>query len=220
VHVRFGEFVLEPETRRLLRDGQEVRLGPKAFELLDHLVERRPRALSKAQLRDRLWPRTATSESALSTVVSELRGALRDDPRRPRYVRTVYGFGYAFCAEVAEAGAQGGGDGRGEPRLVWERREFSLREGENLLGRSEDAAARVDAATVSRHHARILVSRSGATLEDLGSKNGTFVAGERLRGPRALRDGDEISLGRIRLIFRMSAAQVSTQTEAHDKSAR
>jgi DNA-binding winged helix-turn-helix (wHTH) protein len=212
VDVRFGEFVLESESRRLLRDGQAVRLGPKAFELLEFLVARRPRALSKAQLHDQLWPRTAPSESSLATLVSELRDALGDDARRPSYLRTVYGFGYAFCGEVSGPRVP-----RSRPEgtlVIWEKRGFPLRQGENLLGRSEDAAARIDAATVSRHHARILVSEAGATLEDLGSKNGTFLRGERLTGPRVLRDGDELCLGRIRLIFRMTARQASTQTEA------
>ena len=212
--VRFGEFVLECEGRCLLRGGQEVRLGPKAFELLDFLVERRPRALSKAQLRDRLWPRTVASESSLATVVSELRAALGDEPRRPRYLRTVYGFGYAFCGGVSEPRTSRSSVGPGDPRVIWEKREFPLQEGENLLGRSEDATARIDAATVSRHHARILVSKGGATLEDLGSKNGTFLRGQRVSAPRVLRDGDEIALGRIRLAFRMAARQASTQTEA------
>lgn len=214
VDVRFGDFVLEPESRRLLRGGQELRLGPKAFELLDFLVNRRPRALSKAQIRDRLWPRAPVSESSLATLVSELRGALGDNPRRPRYLRTVYGFGYAFCGEVSEPRAPRSSAGLAGPRVIWERREFPLQEGENLLGRSEDAPARIDAATVSRHHARILVSKGGATLEDLGSKNGTFLRGERLGAPRALRDGDEIALGRIRLTFKMTAGQPSTKTEA------
>jgi DNA-binding winged helix-turn-helix (wHTH) protein len=201
----------------LLRDGHEVRLGPKAFELLEFLVERRPRALSKAQLRDRLWPRAVASESSLATLVSELRGALGDDPRRPRYLRTVYGFGYAFCGEVSERVTPQPSKGPGEPRVIWERREFPLHEGENLLGRSEDAAAQIDAATVSRHHARILVSKGGATVEDLGSKNGTFLRGERLLRPRPLRDGDEIRLGRICLTFKMTAGQASTRTEARSR---
>jgi DNA-binding winged helix-turn-helix (wHTH) protein len=213
MYVRFGEFVLEGESRRLLRAGQEVHLGTKAFELLDFLVERRPRAVSKAQLRDRLWPRTVASESSLSTVVSELRNALGDDARRPRYLRTVYGFGYAFCGEVEPTGPPPR-PAAGVPRVIWETREFPLHEGENLLGRSDDAAAPIDAPTVSRHHARILVSRGGATIEDLGSKNGTFLRGERLLAPRALRDGDEIRLGRIRLTFKMAARQPSTRTEA------
>ena len=213
MEVRFGEHVFESEGRRLFRAGQELRLGPKAFELLEFLLERRPKALSKAQLRDRLWPRTVAAESSLATVVSELRAVLGDDPRRPRYLRTVYGFGYAFSGEVSEHPAARSGAGPGQPRLLWEKRTFPLREGENLLGRTEDAAAKIDAATVSRHHARILVSKGGATLEDLGSKNGTYLGGERLGAPRALRDGDEIALGRIRLTFRMAAGQASTKPE-------
>jgi DNA-binding winged helix-turn-helix (wHTH) protein len=214
VDARFGEFVLESGGRRLLRGGREVPLGPKAFELLEFLLERRPKACAKAQLRDLLWPRTVAAESSLATVVSELRAALGDDPRRPRFLRTVFGFGYAFCGEISDPRASRSGGARRDLRVVWERREFPLREGENLLGRSEDAVARVDAATVSRQHARILVSSDGAMLEDLGSKNGTFLRGERVRAPRALRDGDEIRLGRIRLTFRMAAGQASTETEA------
>ena len=211
--VRFGEFVFEPESRRLLRDGRELRLGRKAFELLEFLVDRRPRALSKAQIRDRLWPRTFVSESSLGTVVSELRRALGDGARQPRYIRTVYGFGYAFCGETA-GGLLGSDAQRAPTRLIWERREFPLAEGENVLGRDETAAARIEAPTVSRQHARIVVRDGEATLQDLSSKNGTFLRGERLQAPQPLRDGDEIGLGRIRLIFRVRRASVSTQSEA------
>ena len=215
MEVRFGEFVFESEGRRVVRGEEELHLGPKAFELLEFLLERRPRALSKAQLRDRLWPRTVASESSLATVVSEVRAALGDDARRPRYVRTVHGFGYAFAGEVTEPRlAARGGSVRGQPRLLWDNRTFPLREGENLLGRTEDAAARIDVSSVSRHHARILVSKGGATLEDLGSRNGTYLWGERLSAPRVLHDGDEIALDKIRLTFRMAAGQPSTESKA------
>jgi hypothetical protein len=146
--------------------------------------------------------------------VSELRAVLGDDPRRPRFLRTVYGFGYAFSGEVSEHPATRSVAVPGQPRLLWEKRTFPLHEGENLLGRTEDAAAKIDAATVSRHHARILVSKGGATLEDLGSKNGTYLGGERLGAPRVLRDGDEIALDRILLTFRMAAREASTKSEA------
>jgi DNA-binding winged helix-turn-helix (wHTH) protein len=214
VGVLFGDFDLDSDGRRLLRGGREVRLGRRAYELLHYLVAQRPRALSKAQLRDRLWPRNASSESALATVVSELRDALGDDPRRPRYVRTVYGFGYAFCGQAAASATSMSG-GAARARLLWANRTFLLGEGDNLLGRAEEAPTRIDVATVSRHHARILVSPGGATLEDLGSRNGTFLRGERVVSPRSLRDGDEIGLGRIRLTFRMSdrAGDLSTQNE-------
>jgi pSer/pThr/pTyr-binding forkhead associated (FHA) protein len=105
-------------------------------------------------------------------------------------VRTLHGFGYAFGGFVREADAAGAA-----LRLVTERGETPLPRGEALLGRSRDCLVRLDAPGVSRHHARIRVDGEGATLEDLGSRNGTFVAGERLQAPRRLQDGDEILLG-------------------------
>lgn len=210
--IRFGEFVIEPETRRLRHGEVEVRLGPKAFGLLELLVDRRPRVLSKAQIRDRLWPRTVVSESCLATLVGELRAALGDDARRPRFIRTAYGFGYSFYAPASESQDSDVGEERG-PRLVWQEREFPLVEGENLIGRSKEADARVAARTVSRRHATITMAGGVATLQDLGSKNGTFVEGERLRSHKALTDGDEIRMGRIRLTFRASSETSSTAAE-------
>jgi Tol biopolymer transport system component/DNA-binding winged helix-turn-helix (wHTH) protein len=99
----FGDFELDQERRQLLRSGQPVPLEPKAYELLCLLVERRPRALSRAQIRDAVWPETFISESTLGVVVNGLRQALGDDAKEPRFIRTVRGFGYAFCGEVGES---------------------------------------------------------------------------------------------------------------------
>ena len=98
----FGDFELDQERRQLLRSGEPVPLEPKAYELLSLLVERRPRALSRAQIRDIVWPRTFVSESTLAVVVNGIRQALADDARTPRFIRTVHGFGYAFCGEARE----------------------------------------------------------------------------------------------------------------------
>ena len=215
--VRFGEFVLEPETRRLLRGETETRLGPKALELLERLVERRPRALSKAQLRDCLWPRTVVAESSLATLVGELRAALGDDAQHPRFIRTVYGFGYAFCALASDG--EGRDPERG-PRLLWRGQEFPLSEGENVVGRSGEAAARIRARTVSRRHARIHLRGGVATLQDLGSKNGTFLGDLEVRAPQALADGDEIRLGEIRLTFKASSETTSTAAGGDGSTAR
>jgi len=97
VTVDFGEFAFDPEARELRRSGQRVELAPKALGLLQALLEARPRALSKAELRDRLWPDTFVSDTSLAQTVLELRKALDDSPRDPRYVRTIHRFGYAFC---------------------------------------------------------------------------------------------------------------------------
>ena len=210
LRLTFGEFTLDAGSRQLLGGGREVPLGPKAFELLALLASERPRAVSKSRIRDRLWPATVVTESSLTTVVAELRAALGDRRRRPRYVRTVYGFGYAFCGEAT---TDQGASGPTPFRLLWDDREIPLVEGENILGRAEDAAFALDAATISRRHARIVISGPRAVLEDLGSKNGTYLRGSRLAAPSPLSDGDEIRLGRVLLRFRASGRGAPTDTE-------
>lgn len=99
----FGEFELDRERRQLLRDGVPVPLEPKAYELLDLLLERRPRVLTRSQIRDAVWPGVAVSESTVSQAVNNIRHALDDDARRPRFIRTAHGYGYAFSGEASEA---------------------------------------------------------------------------------------------------------------------
>jgi DNA-binding winged helix-turn-helix (wHTH) protein len=209
MQVRFGDFVLDRATRQLLRAGEEQRLEPKGFELLDLLVERRPTAVSKQEIRDRLWPSTFVSESSLTGLVAQIRQALGDDPRAPHYVRTLHGFGYAFLAE----GTAASGRGRRRAVVLWGERKFLLAEGENVLGRDDDLAVTVDWPGVSRHHARIVLRGGTATLEDLQSKNGTFVGDDRLTGPRALSDGETFRLGRLLLLFRFQGSDAPTRTE-------
>ena len=100
----FGDFTFDQERRQLLRSGEPVPLETKAYELLALLLSRRPNALSKAQIRDVLWPGTSVSESALARLVTQLRAACGDDAQTPRFIRTVHGFGYAFCGEAREPG--------------------------------------------------------------------------------------------------------------------
>src|SRR5262245_40392741 len=100
----FGEFELDEERRQLLRSGRPLSLEPKAYELLRLLAERRPRALSRAQIRDVVWPGAFISDATLNQVVAVVRQALDDDPREPRFIRTAHGFGYAFCGEVRRSG--------------------------------------------------------------------------------------------------------------------
>ncbi len=97
----FGDFVLNLDTHELERAGAPVSLSPKAFELLDILVENHPKALSKTELQARLWPGTYVVEKNLTNLVSEIRAALGDDPLHPRFIRTVHRFGYAFREATA-----------------------------------------------------------------------------------------------------------------------
>jgi DNA-binding winged helix-turn-helix (wHTH) protein len=104
----FGPFTLDPDARQLMQgaDQQPVHLSPKAFELLTVLVDARPRAISKQELRDRLWPSTFISEATIASVVAELRDALGERGREGRYVRTLHGFGYSFVASARESAAR------------------------------------------------------------------------------------------------------------------
>jgi DNA-binding winged helix-turn-helix (wHTH) protein len=216
VRVRFGEITLDTDSRQVFRAHREVRISPKALDLLRLLVESRPRALTKKELLEQLWPATYVSETSLATLIREIRDALEDDARNPRYVRTVHRFGYAFCGAATEAPEieQGRASTSLGCWLVWEARQIPLQSGENILGREPEATAWLDAATVSRRHARIVVSENGATLEDLGSKNGTYLRGDRVTGPSRLVDGDKIHVGSAVVRFRMTSAVGSTATQA------
>lgn len=214
MRIRFSEFTLDTDARQVLGDKGELHLSPKAYELLRILIENRPRALSKAQLHERLWPATFVSEVNLATLIAEVRAALGDDARNPRFVRTAQRFGYAFCGEAREAPQTG----VAETAFCWlikDGRRLPLRPGENILGREPDEI-NLDSPTVSRRHARIVISESGATLEDLDSKNGTFVQGRRVSSPVRLANGDEIRAGSVVLRFRMSSPKglSSTWTDA------
>jgi hypothetical protein len=148
--------------------------------------------------------------TSLAGVVAELRKALDDDRSEPRFLRTVHRFGYAFCGDAVEEPV--GGRTSFACSLTWEGREIGLVEGENVIGRDEGCAVRIDSARVSREHACIRVSGHEASIEDLGSKNGTFLRGRKLTGLVALEDGDEIGIGGARMTFRAAYGPGSTVT--------
>ena len=89
----------------------------------------------------------------------------------------------------------------------------TLEEGEHLIGRDPDAEIFLNSAGVSRRHARIMISAGRATIEDLGSKNGTFVGDQRVEGTGSLGDGDIIGVGSVKLTLRMVQTPSSTKTE-------
>ncbi len=206
----FGEFTFDDETRQLLQNGKSVPVPPRVFDLLGLVLANRPRALSKSELMDTLWPKTFVSESNLASLVNDLRAALGDDARSPTWIRTVYGFGYAFMGGGVPA--DGAAPSFPRHRLLWAGREVGLHEGVTVLGRDASADVLVVDGSVSRRHARIEVQTERATLEDLGSKNGTFRGETRVTSPITLSDGDEIRLGSIQLRFVSAATDGSTLT--------
>jgi DNA-binding winged helix-turn-helix (wHTH) protein len=213
---RFRSFVLDESRRQLTRDGRELHLTPKAFDALVLLVDAAPRVVRKSELHDRLWPNGIVSDASLVGLVGEIRRALGDHDLGTRIIRAVPRVGYAFDAPVATEHARSAThEARVHAKrwLVWRARRVSLTEGENLIGRDPTSRLWLDYSTVSRRHARIVLSEAGALLEDLGSKNGTKVGGARVTKPIMLRDGDHLGFGKMLVTYRELAASPATETE-------
>jgi DNA-binding winged helix-turn-helix (wHTH) protein len=207
----FGECEFDSGRRVLLRHGSARPLSPKAFQLLELLLDRRPEAVAKSELLERLWPETFVTDASLHNVVAEIRAALGDAPRAARYIRTVPRYGYAFHGD-ARPPAEISRPADAGPRLLVGKQEWPLAEGSNLIGRDRDCTIRIDSATLSRHHARITVMNGEVTVEDLGSKNGTHVNGRRVDQPVALEDGDELQVGSVTMVYRTLDSLPSTVT--------
>jgi DNA-binding winged helix-turn-helix (wHTH) protein len=215
VRVVFGDYEFDARRRLLLRHGRATPLSLKAFELLECLLDRRPEAVSKTELVQHLWPDTFVSDASLHNIVAEVRAALVDDPRTPRYIRTVPRYGYAFHGDAQPFTAAADEVPRTTkpgPRLVSRRREWPLSQGASIVGRDRECVVRIDSPSVSRRHARIVVTGAKATIEDQGSKNGTSVNGNEVRGPVELEEGAQVRIGSVTMTYRTMDALPSTRT--------
>lgn len=226
MRVRFGSFEFDSATRELRRlptvarsaeagEGSRVHLSPKSFDLLAILIERRPALVTKSELQDLLWPDTVVLEANLGNAVAEIRKALGDDPRSPRFVWTVSRRGYRFAADVDAAGAADAARAHGTVRwwLVWKDTIIPLAEGANVVGRSPNSDIWLDAASVSREHGRIVIAGGRATVEDRGSTNGTFLDGVRLETSHPLVDGNMVTFGSEKALFREWSDTAAPATE-------
>lgn len=209
----FDIFILDLEKRELSRAGTPIHIAPKAFRLLETLLERAPNAVSKEDLYRDIWAETFVDEANISNLASEVRSLLGDDKKQPRFITTVHRFGYRFVGDVKWERAHGTPN-RSSCSIVWATREFVLAEGENIIGREAEAAVPIDSPGVSRRHACVTIVANRATIEDLGSKNGTLIRGKRITSPLELRNGETIRLGSASLLFRKSEMSDSTLTEA------
>ena len=214
---RFGEFFLDVDLRQLRGPSGDLHLSPKAFDLLALLVANRTRVLSKVELQEQLWPETFVIDTNLASLIAEIREALSDDAKHPRFIRTAYRVGYAFCGTVTDDASTSPAT-RTNLNLCWllkDSRRIPLSPGENILGRDLEGIIDIDSPSVSRRHARIRVLEHDATIEDLESKNGTYVRGERVSdAPVPLSDGDEVRIGSVTLKFRQQTTSGSTMTLA------
>lgn len=209
--IRVRDVTLDVAARLVYVNDAHVHVSTKAFDLLALLFERRPDAVSKADAHARLWPGTFVSSSSLPSLVTELRSALDDRRRNPPLIRTVHGFGYAI--QVGDSD----GDLRDESDtplgwLIGSTAEIALHEGEHVLGREGEGTVPLRSSTVSRRHARLSLDGTRAMLEDLGSKNGTYVNDRQVTTPTSVGDGDQIRIGALVFTFRRTRPATTTET--------
>jgi DNA-binding winged helix-turn-helix (wHTH) protein len=212
----FGAVRVDADARVISGTAGLVHLTRKAFDLLLLLLENRPNAVSKEQIYARVWPDTFVAESSVQFLIHEIRQAI-DEPRgRQSWIRTIHGIGYSFCGELLVIGAEAAS--RVEHPAAWLVSgpiRVPLREGENIIGRDFAELLQLDVPTISRRHARIVIVGESITLEDIGSKNGTWFDDERLTAPHGLADGDVVKLGSATFTFRL--ARQSKPTESVDQ---
>lgn len=216
MRVRFGSCVLDSGAREVRRGDAAVHLSPKAFDVLEILVARRPNVVSKDILLEEVWPGKVVEEANLAIVVGEIRKALGDDPRAPAMVITVPRRGYRFAAQAEDVDSRQPDQSRdGYIRwwLAWKDKTLPLREGENLVGRHPASDVWISGSSVSRTHAAIVAGPEGVSIDDRGSRNGTFVDGRRISAPHVLVDGCTVTFGSEKATYREWSDDAAMGTE-------
>lgn len=199
----FGSCTLDTASRRFTRDGHDVHLSPKAFDLLRLLVEARPRVVLKAEIMQTVWANATVVEANLPVLIGEVRGALGDRSSATSVVRTHHTVGYSFIADARET--RSAADRRPADGHVYLVRYGGLKVvlglGENSIGRDPMCDVHLNDPSVSKLHAQIVIDARGVHIVDLDSKNGTTVRGNVITGRTPLDDGDEIGVGVLKLFF-------------------
>jgi DNA-binding winged helix-turn-helix (wHTH) protein len=212
---QIGDWSVDPELGRISKGDRQVQLRPRAMDVLVCLAELQGRLATKQHLIDSVWRTEYVSDNALTHVIAELRTELGDDAEQPSYIETIPRRGYRIIAPVTLPESDHPPPPADPPlfKLESDEGEIPLADGDNLIGRAPDAPIRIDNSEVSRRHALIVVEGSTATLEDLGSKNGTFLRGKRLEAPAKLANADEIRIGLDLARFRFVVHDDRTRTE-------
>lgn len=232
-----GEWLVIPDLDRMTRNAEVHHVEPKIMDVLVLLASRPGHVFSRADIIDAVWAKKFIGESALSRAVALLREALDDDAHAPSFIETIPKRGYRLLGAVesvdeatanaavqagAHHAASGAGTRGGAARpeglcsLTWGQVRLALADGEHLIGRDPQAVLRIPSNRVSRRHARIAVSGAHAVIEDMESRNGTFVRGRRVTAPTELADGDEIFVGSEVIAFAVTFPEGSTQEQTAD----
>ena len=214
--VVFGRFTVDADRRLLLRGASRSTSAAKPSTFFSFWSNAGPKVVPKTLLMERVWPKTFVADNSLATLINDLRAALEDDARDPQVIRTAHGVGYAFVANAMEQEEERPLSGNDRPLsdwlLVWGQTSLPLFDGENIIGRPAQGVIGITAPTVSRQHARISVSGERATLEDLGSKNGSWIGSTRVTGPHPVKHGDQIRFGLVLVTLVRLVSITSTKT--------
>jgi DNA-binding winged helix-turn-helix (wHTH) protein len=207
-----AEWVVEPSLNRLTSRTSTVHLRPRLMDLLVFLADHAGEVVAKEEILAAVWGQPFLAESVLSRSITELRQALGDDAAVPRYIETITKRGYRLVASCTQPPSTQHVEGTIDTACVlsYGGRRIALPEGPSVVGRAPDAAVRIDSMDVSRHHARIVVSCGVATIEDLGSRNGTRLNGVGITSVGVLSDGDIIGIGPAMLVFHVLGLPGST----------
>lgn len=195
------DWCVYPDLDRISRGDTTVHLEPKVMDLLVYLARHTGQVVTKNDIIDAVWEGHIVANSALSRCMALLRGALGDDARHPRYIETIPKRGYRLIVQITGVDQEVADTQEATFRVRIGEREIPLHDGEHLIGRAPDTTVCIDSPRVSRHHARIVVDGDQATVDDVGSKNGTYLDGKMVTAPTALKSGDEIIVGSIAITF-------------------
>ena len=192
------------------------------MEALILLVRASGSLVNRGEMQAALWGSGVFVErdAAINTAVRKIRRALGDDADKPRFIETVVGKGYRFIACIESLGSRGrriASSGSAECRtfpsysVTRGADEFIVQTSVAVLGRDPSAGIYVEHPSVSRQHARISIDGNEAVLEDLQSRNGTFLDGRRIDVPTIIHHGAVIGLGAITLTFSVLSVPASTR---------
>src|SRR3954467_11912029 len=211
---RFGPFELDVGAYVLRHQGDAVKLERIPMEVLILLVERTGTLVARTEIQTRLWDVEVFIEhdAAINTAIRKLRRALRDDAATPRFVETVIGKGYRFIGPIEHSAAEP----RPLPRysLTLGNRDIVLQVGDTVLGRDPEAGLVIQHPSVSRRHARISIDSKGVMVGDLGSRNGTFLNGQRIETPIRVDRDAVIAVGAVTMTLTVDHAAASTKSMA------
>ncbi len=240
------DWLVEPQLNRVTNGRTTVHLEPKAMEVLLCLADHAGEVVPRRVLVDRVWSTEFITDSTLTHAVADLRRALADDARAPRFIETIPKRGYRLIAKT-------GGGPRNEPTdrgsdlgreplavIVGEKVQLGSRAGSTfsdhvlclgdqeiplieptiVFGRGQEADIQFLVSEVSRRHARVTVAASEAVIEDLGSKNGTTVNSRVIDQPHRLFSGDTVGIGPTTMIYRWLSVEPTRTSDTPENSSR